>query len=87
MIAFEKLGMIQKYSVLYIIIFTTFLAYLLYFIALKRLTPTIASSYIYLQPVLTSILALIITSEVLSTNKIIAALMIFTGLYIVNLRK
>ena len=42
-------------SIIYVVIATTFLAYLLNIFALKIVRPTVSSSYIYLQPVMTGL--------------------------------
>ena len=43
----------------FVIIFTTFFCYLFNIYGVKRVSPTIVSSYIYLQPILTSIIAVV----------------------------
>lgn len=71
-------------SLIYVVIGNTFLAYLLIIFALKHLSSTIAAYYIYLQPVVASIIAILMFNEQLTIIKIIAALLIFTGVYLVN---
>ncbi len=44
-------------EIVYVIVFTTFFAYLLNIYGLKKVSPTVASSFIYLQPILTSLIA------------------------------
>jgi len=73
---------------LFVIVFTTFVAYLLNTYALKELSPSIAGAYIYLQPLLTAAIAIFIFHKSdLSWQKIVAALMIFAGVYIVSMQK
>lgn len=71
-------------SILYIIVGTTALAYLLNNYSLRILSPTVTGSYIYLQPVLASIAALAVGMDTLSSTEIFAALLIFAGVYFVS---
>ncbi|MGM0612419.1 MAG: DMT family transporter [Bacteroidota bacterium] len=72
------------FSLLYVIIGTTFLAYLLTINALRYVDASIAGFYIYLQPVIAAIIGIWLFDEVLTAHKIIAAMLVFTGIYIVN---
>ena len=65
----------------FVVIFTTFMAYLLNIYGLKSLNPSTVSAYIYLQPVLASLVAIFVGSDSLSPIKIGAALIIFAGVY------
>jgi len=71
----------------YIIVMTTFVAYILINFALKHLTPTAVSYYTYLQPVLAAISSVSIGMERITLPKILAALLIFIGVYLVTSRK
>ena len=70
----------------FVVICTTFMAYLLNIYGLKSLNPSTVSTYIYLQPVLASLVAIFAGSDSLSTIKIGAALIIFAGVYLVSVR-
>jgi len=74
-------------SVLYVIIGVTFLVYFLNVFAMKTVSPTVVSAYIYLQPVLVAVISLTLGLEQPHWIKILAALMIFTGVYLVSKRK
>ena len=74
------------WEVLFVVVCTTFIAYLLNSAALKQLNPPTVSIYIYLQPVLASVFAIALGSDVLDMNKIIAASIIFIGVYLVSVR-
>lgn len=74
-------------SLAFIIIGTTFLAYLLNAIALKHVTPSIVGAYIYLQPVLATIFAYAFYDDTLTWEKAGASLVVFTGVYLVNRTK
>jgi len=71
-------------SILFVIIFTTVLAYVLNIWALKFVSPTVVSYYIYLQPLFASSIAFIFMDEIPGTKMILFALMIFTGVYLVS---
>ena len=68
----------------FVVIGTTFLAYLFNIYGLKRLNPSTVSTYIYLQPVLATIVALLAQSDELNMLKIISALFIFAAVYLVS---
>ncbi len=70
--------------VVYVIVFVTFLTYLFNAYALKIVNPSVVSIYIYLQPLFASFIALTFFGESLSFIKIIAALLIFTGVFLVS---
>ena len=72
------------FNIAYVIIFTTFFAYLLNLFALIRLKPTTLSAFIYLQPLLASSYALLMKKDSLNSLKVIAALLIFSGVYLVT---
>ena len=71
-------------SLLYIIIFPTFLAYLIIPFSQKLLKPTVVSSYAYLQPVVSAVLASIMGLALFGWNRILASALIFIGVYLVS---
>jgi drug/metabolite transporter (DMT)-like permease len=71
-------------SIIYVVVATTALAYLLNNYSLRILSPTITGTYIYLQPILASFVALILGKDQLTTEGIIAAGLIFTGVFFVS---
>ena len=71
-------------EIVFVVVFTTFVAYLLNSKALKELSPTTVSIYIYLQPILASLFAIFWGSDNLDIQKIIAAIFIFLGVYLVS---
>lgn len=78
----------QQYSakdmlvLMQVIIGGTFLAYLFNIYGIKVLGASVAGSYIYIQPVFAAIIAAIVLGEDLSLYKMIAAICIFTGVYL-----
>lgn len=71
----------------YVVILATFLTYMLIPIGQKRIRPTTISMYNYLQPVMASILAIIIGLDKFGPDKIISAALVFMGVYIVTQSK
>jgi drug/metabolite transporter (DMT)-like permease len=81
----------QIFSVIFVVIATTFFAYLLNIYALKKVQPTVASSYIYLQPILAG-LGTVIFATATSVNyaagfgwiHAFCAILIFIGVFLVS---
>jgi drug/metabolite transporter (DMT)-like permease len=71
----------------FVVIATTFLAYLLNIYGLKKLSPSVVSTYIYLQPVMAALVAIWAGKDALDWIKIVAAILIFTGVYLVSKTK
>ena len=71
----------------YVVIGTTFLTYLFNIYALKKLSPTTVGSFIYLQPIITIMFALITANDTLDTNKILSCILVFIGVYLVSFKK
>ena len=74
------------WEVLFVVVFTTVIAYLLNSLALKSLNPSTVSIYIYLQPVLATLFAIFRGSDSLDKIKIISAIIVFVGVYLVSVR-
>jgi drug/metabolite transporter (DMT)-like permease len=74
-------------SILYVIIFTTIIAYFLNNFSLSRISPTANSAFIYLQPVFAAVVAIILLGDVLKMHNLIAAFLIFAGVYLVSIKK
>lgn len=68
----------------FVVIGVTFFAYLLNILALEQVGPTLVGAYIYLQPLVASLIAVLWGKDRLTPTKILAALLIFTGLYLVS---
>lgn len=71
-------------KMLFVVVCTTFLTYLLNLLALTKLKPTTVSAFVYLQPVIATIFALIVESDTLNLVKIAGATLIFGGVYLVS---
>lgn len=73
-------------EIAFVVVCTTFIAYLLNSSALKKLSPTTVSIYIYLQPILATLFAIFWGVDSLDNQKIMAAGLIFFGVYLVSVR-
>ena len=68
----------------FVVLFTTCITYLFNLFALSKLKPTTVSVFIYIQPVIASVYALIVGSDSLNTVKVVATLLIFLGVFLVT---
>lgn len=73
-------------SIFYVVAGTTALAYILNNYSLRTLSPTVTGTYIYLQPVLASAAAIAVGMDTLKPVEVVAALLIFAGVYFVSRR-
>ncbi len=72
-------------DILFVVIATTFFAYVLNTYALRALSPSVVSIYIYLQPFLATLFAIFLyKNDSLDLRKITAALLIILGVYFVS---
>ena len=69
----------------FVVIGTTFIAYMFNAFALKSLNPSVVSVYIYLQPLFASLIAIALNSDSLSLIKILSAIFIFSAVFLVSI--
>ena len=72
---------------LFVVVGTTFFTYLFNAYALRTLSPSTVSSFIYLQPIVGIVFAISTKSDSLSLVSIIGMTLIFTGIYLVTKKK
>jgi len=75
------------FSILYIIIGTTFMAYFFITYSLKRLSSSVVAYYTYIQPVIVAAIGIMVFAERISWIKILSALLVFGGIYFVTKKK
>ena len=75
------------WAIIYVSFGTTFVAYALNAWAIKNASPVVAGSYIYLQPVIATGVSELLGNQLLSVEKVIFALLIFVGVFLVNTYK
>lgn len=68
----------------FVVIGTTFFAYLLNIFALKTVSSTTVSFYIYLQPLIATLAAILLGTDELKPSMLISASLIFAGVYLVS---
>lgn len=68
----------------FVVVFTTFLTYLLNIFALKELSASGLSAFIYLQPLVAIAFAIGTGADSLNAVKITAAILVFSGVYMVT---
>ena len=72
-------------AIIFLIIGATFITYVLNAWALRNANATLVGAYIYLQPVLATIIAVSMGKDSLTLPKVLFSLLIFTGVYLVGL--
>ena len=75
------------FATCFVVVATTFFAYLLNIYGLQSLSPNVVSMYIYLQPFLASFFAILMGEDKLTPTKLFSGALIICGLYLVNYKK
>jgi len=70
----------------FVVVFSTFITYLLNLLSMKELKPTTVAVFIYLQPLFATVFAIGLGKDHLNWVKISAAILIFSGVYLVILK-
>ncbi len=68
----------------FVVVISTFVTYLLNLLTMKELKPTTVAVFIYLQPFFATVFAIGLGKDDLSLVKIISAVLIFVGVYMVT---
>jgi drug/metabolite transporter (DMT)-like permease len=71
----------------YVVFVATFFAYLLIPIGQSRLRPTTLSMYNYLQPIVTTVVSVVVGIDLFGWHKALAAALVFLGVYVVTQSK
>ena len=71
----------------YVVVFATFISYLLIPIGQKTIRPTTLSMYNYMQPIVASFVAVGLGMDTFGYEKIISTVLVFAGVYIVTQSK
>lgn len=74
-------------GIAYVSIFGTFLAYICIMIGQKNLRPTIVGMYNYVQPIIASLVGWSLGLDKFTGWKMVAVLLIFSGVYLVTISK
>lgn len=79
-----KIPSVQMWELGFLIVFATFVSYFLIPFGQKRIRPTLVSMYSYIQPIIATIISIILCMDILTWQKLMAALMVFAGVFIVS---
>jgi drug/metabolite transporter (DMT)-like permease len=71
----------------FVIVGATYLGYLLITFGLRRLSPTIVSTYTYTQPIIAAYLATLMGQDHINLVMVVSALLIFAGVFVVSLQR
>ncbi len=72
------------WKIAFVVVVSTFVTYLLNLLTMKELKPTTVAVFIYLQPFFATVFAIGLGKDDLTLVKIIAAVFIFVGVYLVT---
>lgn len=75
------------WSFVFVVLGTTFATYMLNIFAIKQLSPSTLSSFIYLQPLIAIIFAVIVGVDKVTPLKLAAGFLVFFGVYLVTKKK
>jgi drug/metabolite transporter (DMT)-like permease len=68
----------------FVVVISTFITYLLNLLTMKELKPTTVAVFIYLQPFFATVFAIGLGKDELSLVKVVSAILIFAGVYMVT---
>ena len=74
----------QMWELGYLIVFATFMSYFLIPFGQKRIRPTLVSMYSYIQPIIATVISIILAMDILTWQKVLAAFMVFAGVFVVS---
>jgi drug/metabolite transporter (DMT)-like permease len=75
---------VQLWELGYLVVFATFISYFLIPLGQKSIRPTLVSMYSYIQPIIATVLSIILGMDMLTWQKVLAAAMVFGGVIIVS---
>lgn len=74
----------QMWELGYLIVFATFMSYFLIPFGQKSIRPTLVSMYSYIQPIIATVISVIIGMDMLTWQKVLAAALVFGGVIVVS---
>jgi len=72
------------YSLLYLIVFGSLIAYSAYVFAISKLPPTLVSIYAYINPIVAVLFGWMLLSEKMNINMVLGTIITLGGVYLVN---
>ena len=85
-IDYPAFSRVHWWGIAYVILFTTYAAYLLNGYAISRVRPATVGFYIYFQPLIASIVSISMGQDSLDLLKLQSAILLFAGVYLVTKR-
>lgn len=83
----SSISMTEYAELAYVLVFGTFLCYLIVPVGQKYLRPTLVAMYNYIQPVVAAVAAIIWGMDSFNILKVVAVVLIFSGVLLVNRSK
>jgi drug/metabolite transporter (DMT)-like permease len=83
----SSISLIAWLEISFVVVGATYLGYLLITFGLRRLSPTIVSTYTYTQPVIAAYLATLMGQDHIDLVMVVSALLIFSGVFVVSFQK
>ena len=84
---FEEFSVQSWWLISFVVLLSTFVGYLLIPVGQKVLRPTTLSMYNYVQPVMASLIAILVGIDAFGLSQVVAAILVFSGVYIVTQSK
>jgi drug/metabolite transporter (DMT)-like permease len=81
---YSQLSVIYLWELGFLIVCSTFITYFLIPLGQKRIRPTLVSMYSYIQPIIAILISIYVGMDSLSWQKVLAAMMVFGGVVLVN---
>ena len=86
-IQWQSIPVAILWEIVFVVVFTTFMTYLLNLVSMRELKPTTVAVFIYLQPLFAAVFAIGLGKDHLTWVKLLAAVLIFFGVYLVLQKK
>lgn len=83
----ESISFNEWIGIAYVVVFATYVAYICIMIGQKNLRPTIVGMYNYVQPIVATIVGMILGMDHFTFPKAMAVVLIFSGVYLVTISK
>ena len=83
----SSISFMEYAELAYVLVFGTFLCYLVVPVGQRYLRPTLVSMYNYVQPIVATIVAIIWGMDSFNILKVLAVVLIFSGVFLVNKSK
>ena len=83
-LSWTRIPAIQMWELGFLIVFAPFISYFLITMGQKAIRPTLVSMYSYIQPIIATVISIILAMDILTWQKVLAAFMVFAGVFVVS---